>query len=663
MLKYFKKYYLNFLLIVILIAGQVMVSLSIPKYMAKMINIGINQKGISTFIYQRLDKESFESFKQLADDEELSLLNDSYFFESGYYQLKVSSKKLEHFTLKVNHYLLNIDDYDVDNLSNNLKMLNADLIYQKHLATNLKDSSLTYIKEQGLEMLMIALSGLVFVILASLSASYFATRVAKDLRDQIFIKIQSFSSLELDKFSLASLITRTVNDTIKIQQLLNFCIRFIVLSPLMAIGAIIQSFSISFNLLWILVLVILVMVISISLIVFKIASKFSYLQKLNDKITLKLKESLSGLKTIRALNTLALQSQEFDMINQEIKDNYLAIAKIMALINPLMLFVLNISAVMIVYFGSHLINLGQLEIGSMLAFIQFLSQVIFSFMLAGMLFFTLPQIFASLKRIDEVLITDNVIVDGFLKASEEFKLEFKNVSFAYSDNAFNALENLSFKLKKKESLAFIGGTGSGKSTIAKLLLRLYDLKQGEILINDINLKDYQNASLKNKIALITQKAEIFNMSIADNIILDQKKDMAKLNQVINIACLDEFINSKEEKYDYLVLEKGANLSGGQKQRLAIARALYQEADLLFFDDAFSALDYQTELKLRQNIKKYYPDIAMIIVASKVSSIKNADQIIVLDKAKVMGFGNHQFLMENCAIYKEIALSQLQEYNG
>lgn len=682
-LKYFKKFWLNFLIIVLLVAGQVSVSLTIPKYMAKMINVGIQQKGIENFVYSRLDEKLYQQFFNLATDLQQELLKNSYQLNDGFYNLVKTSKELESFTLTVNNILFNYqkENIDINNLDNQkkielhskfkiekldtqTKITQAHLIYKVNLENGLSDASVAYVKSKGFEMLLVAISGLIFVVLASFSSSFFATRVAKDLRTKIFSKVESFSDQEFNSFSTSSLITRTVGDTTKIQQLLNFCVRFIILSPLTAIGAIIQSSSTSKQLLWILVVVIVSMISTILYIVIKVSPSFIKMQKLLDRISLVIRENLSGLRVIRAFNTQDIQTKRFSEVNSDFKNTYENVSKTMALINPLMIFAMNMSAVAIVYFGSNLINLGNLELGSLLAFIQFASQVIFSFMLAGMLFFTIPQITASLKRIDEVLSSVNIIEEKNITVEDDNSnsVEFKNVSFSYSEDSLPAVKNISFKVETNQTLAFIGGTGCGKSTIAKLLLRFYDIDKGEVLVNGQNIKDYQLQDLREKIAFVPQKSQLFSMSIAENIAFGKKINLDRVKQVAEIACASEFIEMKEDKYNYLIEEKGVDLSGGQKQRLQIARALYKNSGILFFDDSFSALDYKTDAKLRKNLKESRKDAAILIVAQRISTIMHADKIIVLDGGEIVGEGNHEFLMKTCKVYQEIAMSQIQEEN-
>lgn len=694
-LKYFKKFWLNFLITVVLVAAQVAVSLTIPKYMAKMINVGIQQKGIEQFVYSRLDEKNYQTLLLAATAPQQELLQQSYQKVDQYYQLKQSTPALEQLTIYSNKILMSsvvkdptiqdilakyqiqgfkdlasLSDADKESLQQALKqdrldtqtkISQAHLIYRVNQENGMEDSSVAYVKKEGLEMLLVAISGLLFVILASFSAGVFSTKVAKDLRQQVFEKVESFSDQEFVSFSTASLITRTVGDTSKIQQFLGFVTRFIVLSPLTAIGAIIQSSSTSIDLIWILVVVVIAMVITIGVLVVKVTPSFILMQKLLDKISLAIRENLSGLRVIRAFNTQDIQTKRYNKTVDDFKVTFESMAKIMAFINPIMIFAMNGTAVLIVFFGAKVINSGSLDLGGLLAFIQFSSQVIFSFMLAGMLFFTVPQITASLKRIDEVIISENKIIEKEnQKGNESGTVVFDHVSFSYDEDAQPAIEDLSFTLQKGQTIAFIGGTGSGKSTIGKLLLRLYDRSSGSIQVNGVAIQDYSLHDLRQQIAYVPQKSQLFSMTVAENIAYGQDMNIDKVKESAKIACANTFIEDKPEGYDYFIEEKGVNLSGGQKQRLQIARAIYKNSGILFFDDSFSALDYKTDAQLRKNLRQARKDASILIVAQRIPTIMHADKIIVLDGGKVVGEGTHQELLSSCKVYQEIAASQIQE---
>lgn len=695
-IKYFKKYYVSILITVILVAGQVAVTLTVPKYMADMINVGIQQKGIQEFYYPSLREETYHLLNILGTKEDQNLLNESYKLENNSYELIKKSQKLEDFTIASNRFfMLGLTDkqalaamlksYNISTvaeiatlsdeqkevllkpfaeqkLDTRDKMIQANMIYQENQKLDKKDTSKEYLLSKGIEMLLVAISGMIFVVLVSYSASVLATSVTRDLRKEIFAKIESFSSQELEDFSTASLITRTITDTTTIQQLSGMCLRIGVMAPFTGIGAIIQSSTTSLDLLWIIAVVVVAFALLMGYAVIKLVPQFAQYQKNIDRLNLAMRENLSGLRVIRAFHTEEEQTKRFMSVNDEITDQSILIGKIFSFMNPSTMFIMNIASVVIVYFGANLINAGTLQIGSLLSFIQFSLQIMFAFAMTGMMFFFVPRLVISLERIDTVLTSKNLIVEPEVSkiGNDSGEVIFDNVSFSYSEESDAAIENLSFTAKKGKIIAFIGGTGSGKSTIGKLIQRLYDATSGNIYVDGENVKDYSEKELREKIGYVPQKSYIFSMSIADNIAYGSELDIEKVKKSAQIACAEEFIMEKAEQYDYIVEQRGANLSGGQKQRLQIARAIYKNPDILFFDDSFSALDYKTDARLRNNLKNEMKDTTILIVAQRIPTIMHADEIIVLDDGKVVGRGTHDELMKECSVYQEIASGQLKE---
>lgn len=696
-LKYFKKYWMMILVMVALVAGQVTVMLALPKYMASMINTGIQQKGIETFVYSRLDKETYQNFELLATNSEKQIFSNSYELNDNHYVLKNSSEQLEKITLKFNHIffklfsnqeklksfikenelldlsqiaLLNdsqkndlFKEYAIVELDASEKIIQSNLIYSMNQKLGVEDTSIEYIISKGMEMLLVAFSGLVFVICAAYVSSLLSSKVSRDLRKMIFEKIESFSEREFEQFSTASLITRTINDTNQIQQMLGMVIRIGFMSPLVAIGAFIQSGSTNLDLVWIIGLGVFSFIVIMSYVLVVLSPKFEKFQKILDRINLVLRENLSGLRVIRAFNTEKVQTEKFDDVNTTFLNNNLSISKVIALVNPGLMFITNMTSVLIVYFGAPLVASGNMQIGGLLSFIQFATQVMFSFMMVGFLFFMIPRINISLKRIDEIMVSVNILKDPITskESVEEGTVEFRNVSFSYDHDSLPALSNLSFKAYPGKITAFIGGTGSGKSTIGKLIQRLYDVSEGEVIVDGVNVKDYTQEDLRNKIGYVPQKGQVFSKSIKENITYGNENiDEERMIQSAKIACAEEFISEKEGTYNHVLEQRGANLSGGQKQRVQIARAIYKGSKILFFDDSFSALDYKTDVKLRSNLHQEMKDATILIVAQRIPTIMHADEIIVLNDGEVVGRGTHDELIKTCDVYQDIAESQIEE---
>lgn len=695
--KYFKKYWATILVMVLLVAGQVTVMLSLPKYMANMINVGIQQKGISTFVYNKIDATTYQNFDVIANSEERLLLSRSYSFSDGIYTLEKNSEELEKVTIKFNHIFFKLfmnqeklksfmqdnkissisqigslsdteknalfKEYSDVKLDSGEKIIQSNLIYSMNTKLGLKDTSESYIISKGVEMLFVALTGLIFVICGAYVSSILSSRVSKDLRKMIFEKIESFSDREFEQFSTASLITRTINDTNQIQQMLGMVIRIGFMSPLVAIGAFIQSGSTNLDLIWIIGLGVLSFLTIMIYVLVMLAPRFERFQKILDRINLVLRENLSGLRVIRAFNTENVQVKKFNDVNEELLENNLSISKVFAINNPGLMFITNMLAVLIVYFGSPLVASNTMQIGGLLSFIQFATQVMFSFMMAGFLFFMVPRINISLKRIDEIMVSENIIKEPLKskQSNNEGTIEFKDVSFSYDSDSLPALSNLSFKAHPGKITAFIGGTGSGKSTIGKLIQRFYDVSSGEVLVDGVNVKDFKQEDLRAKISYVPQRAQVFSKSIKENIAYGSNEiNEQRVVRAAKIACAEEFINDKEDGYNHILEQRGSNLSGGQKQRIQIARAIYKNTRILFFDDSFSALDYKTDVKLRSNLHNEMKDATILIVAQRIPTIMHADEIIVLNDGEVVGRGTHDELIKNCEVYQDIAESQIEE---
>ena len=500
-------------------------------------------------------------------------------------------------------------------------------------------------------------------IIVSLIATRVSARVGQHIRIDLFKKVQEFAGAEFEKFSTSSLITRTTNDVTQIQNLIVMGIRLVFFAPVMGIGALIMILQRNVSMTWILGLAIAV-IIALIIVVFLLAvPKFKIIQKLIDKLNLVSRENISGIMVSRAFRTQKYEEDRFDSVNKELTRINLFVNRIMVVMMPAMTLVMNGVMLLIVWIGAKQIAESNLQIGDMMAFMQYAMHVIMSFLFITMIFITFPRAEVSAKRISEVLETDVNIKNP--EKPEEFKkdkigyVEFKDVSFKYDGADEYVLENISFTAKPGETTAFIGSTGSGKSTLIKLVPRFNDTTDGEVLVNGVNVKNIDLEELQKQIGYVPQKGSLLSGTIESNIKYGAPElSDDEMEKYAGIAQAAEFIESKDNKYQSEISQNAKNVSGGQKQRLSIARALAKNAPIYIFDDSFSALDFKTDANLRQALKENMKNATILIVAQRVSTIMNAEQIIVLDKGKIVGKGTHKELLENCPTYYEIASSQL-----
>ncbi len=529
-------------------------------------------------------------------------------------------------------------------------------------------STMSSILKEGGYMLLCAFGSLI----ASFVVGYFAATVAayfgKITRYNIFSKVSSFGTEEMKKFQTSSLITRTTNDVTQVQMLIAMGLQAIIKAPIMATWAVLKILG--KNLTWSLATFIgvIILLITIIILMIRVFPKFKLVQKLTDNLNRITRENLVGIRVIRAFNAEDYQQKKFENANEELKNLQLFNQKNMGLLNPVMSLVMNGLSLSIYLIGVALINKANMMdkitlFGDMVVFSSYAMQVLMSFMMLIMIFMIYPRAQVSAKRILEVLETESSIKDGNVtKGKEVGTVEFKNVSFKYPDAEEYILEDISFKAERGETVAFIGSTGSGKSTLINLVPRFYDATEGEVLVDGVNVKDYNLKSLNNILGYVSQKAVIFRGTIKDNVAYGdngkKSPSLEKIKEAVKVAQGTEFVEKLPDTYNHETAQSGTNLSGGQKQRIAIARAIARDPEIYIFDDSFSALDYKTDLNLRKELKKYTKDATSLIVAQRIGTIKNADKILVLDEGKLVGMGTHQELLKNCQVYKEIALSQL-----
>ena len=534
-----------------------------------------------------------------------------------------------------------------------------------------EDSTLNEILTSGLMMMLCAVSSLICTVVTGYLTSLLAARFSRSIRRKIFSTVESYGVAEIKKFQTSSLITRTTNDVTQIEMLLAMGLQFIIKSPVMAVWALVKILNRSSELSIITFIGVIIIVLTNIYIIKKVSPRFEKMQKLTDKINGVTRENLTGIRVIRAFNAENFQHERFENVNNELTSTQLANQKTFSIMEPIMTFVMHFQNLGIYFVGAFLImQVGIIEkinlFSNMVVFSSYGLQVIMSFLMLTIIFMILPRAQVSAKRINEVLDEKILVQDGNYDkdTKEKGTVEFKDVSFKYPDADEYILKNISFKANKGETVAFIGSTGSGKSTLVNLVPRLYDATEGEVIVDGVNVKEYKLSSLNNKLGYIPQKAVIFTGSVEDNISYGtngkRKPNKKKIKEAIEVAQGKDFVEKMNEGYSSHLARGGTNISGGQKQRLSIARAIARDPEIYIFDDSFSALDYQTDAKLRTELKRYTKDATILIVAQRIGTIINADKIIVLDKGECVGIGTHKELLKNCDIYKEIALSQLSK---
>lgn len=535
----------------------------------------------------------------------------------------------------------------------------------KELGIDIDKVQTNYLFMAGAKMLGVALIGTIAAVIVTFIAARIAAALGRNLRKDVFNKVVGFSNAEFDRFSTASLITRTTNDIQQIMMLIVMGLRIVFYAPILGIGGIVKVVKSGAGMGWVIVVAV-VSILSLVGVLFVFAiPKFKMVQKLVDKLNLVTRESLTGMLVIRAFSTEKYEEEKFERANMNLTKTNLFVNRAMSMMMPLMMFIMNGVTLLIVWVGSHRVDSGVMQVGDMMAFMQYVMQIIMAFLMISMVSVILPRALVSAGRVSEVLNTDiaikNIENPVRFKVEEKGEIEFKNVSFKYPGADEYILKDINFKAKSGETTAFIGSTGSGKSTLINLIPRFYDVTSGEILIDGENIKNVSLHDLREKIGFVPQKGMLFSGTIESNLKYGGEHISDEyMHKAAEIAQATEFISSKESGFNTEISQGGTNVSGGQKQRLAIARALAKNSEIFIFDDSFSALDFKTDAKLRKAINEELSDSTLLIVAQRISTIMNADQILVLDEGKVVGKGTHKELMENCEVYRQIALSQLSK---
>jgi len=699
-----KKLIIPIIFIIIFLVMQALLDLSLPSYTSDIVNVGITQYGISEVAPRVIRESEYNKILEFISDEEKEIVNSNYTLitsNSNNYLDDYPLLKNENLYLKNENlsddvldqlddifylpivflYTFESNDFDMSMISTEqnphdiLASLDKSLTNSQVVAYLKKEyeivgidtdkMQINYIKTSGLRMLGVALLvALVAVIIGYLSARV-ATKFGRELRSKVVTKVMNFSDRELKEFSIASLITRSTNDIQNIQQILAMGFRSVFFAPVMGVGAFVKVYQSTSSMSWVVGVGVAAVVIVIIFLLIVVLPKTKIMQSLIDKVNLVGREILTGLPVIRTFSTEAYEEKRFDEANQNLTKTNLFVNRMMSAMGPAMSLIMYAMSILIIWVGAYKVDAGLIGVGSLLALIQYTMHVIFSFLVLSMMSITLPRTIVSLKRIGEILDKDIVIKDK--KETKKFPknkkgyIEFKNVSFRYPDAEENSLSKLNFIAEPGKTTAIIGSTGSGKSTLINLIPRFFDVTEGQILIDGVDIRDVSQKDLREKIGLVPQKGVLFSGTIESNIKFGKnnltKKDVEKASE---IAQAKDFIIDREDGFNSPISQGGKNVSGGQKQRLAIARAIAKKPEIYIFDDSFSALDFKTDANLRKALKKATEDATIIIVTQRISTVLDADQIIVLDNGNVVGLGKHNDLMKKCDVYREIALSQLSE---
>lgn len=697
--KYLKKYKFLILIILLLSVGRIYAELELPNYTSNIVNVGIQQKGIEDALMIKMSAKTDSTYSLFMNEEELKLFNKFYKEDSGYYKLididTKSRTKLNSIFEEVSYTiytLMNSKQLEIS-IANNQQNKEYLYKYRKETISKIKDNkelflskvairfaeeeyknvgvdvdkiSNEYLKNTAINMMLITFVILIISVTVGFIASRIAATIGKNLRKQIYEKVLKFSTIDIEKFSIASLITRTTNDITQVQNSLSMILVIVLYAPLMAIAGTIKVLQTNVSMSYMIALGISLIVILIVVLFIYAMPKFKIMQTLIDRLNLVSREILTGIQVIRVFGREKYEEKRFDKENQKHMKNEKAIIKVIALFFPYLMLVLNGLSILILYVGSKQVDLGYLQVGDLLAFLTYSMMIISSFIFLTMSIVIIPRASVAAKRIDEVLTTDfsikekeNVLDDKLEKVKGLVK--FNNVTFSFPDSDDEVLEDVSFTLEPNKTTAIIGATGSGKSTVLHLLLRYFDVNKGNITIDGVDIRDLSLNKLRSLIGFVPQKGVLFSGNIESNIkYLDDNISDEEMQKAAKISEAEEFILSKDKKYKSSIAEYGSNVSGGQKQRLSIARAVVGSPNILLFDDSFSALDYKTDFKVRENLKKELTNKTTVIVAQRIATILHADKIIVLDKGEVVGIGTHEELLKKNKIYREIAESQLSK---
>ncbi len=695
MLKYMKKSIGWILLIIVLLFVQAYSDLALPEYTSRIVDTGIQQKGIPDAVPDRIRETTLTGLTMLMDQEDASQVLDAYTdAEDGVCQLKdISDSRREELNDSMGlammvsmmaasegmdltqqvpqeqiQAILDQANAQKEQISDSIVTQMAVTFVQQEyeaMGEDLAQIQMNYLIRTGVQMLGLALISMMAAVLVTFLASRVAALLGHDLRNQVYRKVISFSSAEMNRFSTASLITRSTNDIQQVQMLMTMVFRIVLYAPIIGIGGIMKVLRTESGMTWILGVAVCALAVLILVLLVVAMPRFKKLQTMIDRLNLITREILTGLSVIRAFSAEKHEEERFEEANHRLMKTNLFVNRCMTFMMPLMMLIMNGISALIVYVGAHHIDEGALQVGDMMAFIQYTMQIIMAFLMLSMLSVMLPRASVSANRIVEVLNTEVSIrnPEQPKRPSEDRKgeVEFSHVSFSYPGAEEEVLHDITFTAKKGETVAFIGSTGSGKSTLVNLIPRFFDVSEGVIRVDGVDIREMDIRDLRSRLGYVPQKGILFSGTIASNLCFGaEDASMEELNQAADIAQASEFIAQKEDGMESPIAQGGTNVSGGQKQRLSIARAVAKHPEIYIFDDSFSALDYKTDAALRQALKRETSEATTLIVAQRISTILHADKIMVLDNGAVAGCGTHKELMESCEVYRQIARSQLSE---
>ena len=712
--KYLKSSIFSVLAVILLLFVQAYLDLTLPDYISRIVNVGVQQGGIENAAIEQIGEDTLNTLVLFMDTKDQEYILDQYEKADTYkgeaiYELKEDSDTEKVSSIMAEPMMIlsyaeqNSDSSDSNvsfNLPEGVSLLDAlsmmsddqreamlrnvdeqikdipDSIvdqaavsfvqseYQR-IGVDTDSIQTMYILRVGLIMLGIAFAAMAVGVLIVFIGSRMAARLARTLRHKVFTKVVGFSKNEIKTYGQSSLITRTTNDVQQVQMVVVFLLRVVFYAPIIGIGGVIKAINTNADMTYI-IGVAVVAILAVVITLFAIAMpKFNRVQKLIDKLNLVTREILSGLPVIRAFSNERHEEERFEQANKRLTKVNLFINRAMSFMMPIMMLVMNFVCLVIVYQGAKGVDSGAMQVGDIMAYIQYTMQIIMAFLMISMMSIMLPRANVSAKRIMEIIETPDTIYNSDylveFKPEERGKVEFKNVSFRYPDADYDVITDIDLVANPGETTAFIGSTGSGKSTLINLIPRFYDVTDGELLVDGVNIKDVDIHELREKIGFVPQKGVLFTGTIKDNIKYGNENITDEdVNKALDVAQATEFVSKLKGGVDYDISQGGTNVSGGQKQRLSIARAIAKNPDIYVFDDSFSALDFKTDAKLRGELAKITKDKTVLIVAQRISTIMNADKIVVLDEGNVVGIGTHKELMKNCDVYKEIALSQLSK---
>lgn len=700
--KYLKPYAATIAVIVGILIVQAYCDLSLPTYTSDIVNVGIQQGGIDEKIPEAVPEEEMKKLLLFVSEADGQTVTDAYEwkesdtgydYEGSVYVLREevseSEEQMGELAEILGKPMLLTAGFEsgsdmipdeqreeaVKQITNYLSEMPETMIEQgatayirkvyEMLGMDAEKIQYSYLLSTGAKMLGVAFLGMIASVLAGLLASRVAARTGRDLRSRVFKKVVGFSNAEFDKISTASLITRSTNDVQQIQMLVVMLLRMVMYAPVMAIGGITKVLNTNLNMSWIIVLGVAVIFAVVMVLFAVVMPKFKVLQKMVDRLNLVTREILTGLPVIRAFSTEKSEEERFDKANRDLTRTNLFVNRAMTFMMPVMMLVMNGITVLIVWVGAYGVNDGNMQVGDMMAFIQYTMQIIMSFLMICMVSIMLPRAAVAAERVDEVLTSETVITDPErpqqIPENGKGEVAFNHVCFRYPGAEEDVLHDIHFTAKPGQTTAIIGSTGCGKSTLVNLIPRFYDVTEGSITIDGKDVREITQHDLREKLGYVPQKGVLFSGTIASNILYGNPNGSEEeMEEAASIAQAAGFIEEKRDKYDSSIAQGGTNVSGGQKQRLSIARAIAKKPDVFIFDDSFSALDYKTDVTLRAALKKKTQDSTVIIVAQRISTILHAEQIIVLDDGKIAGIGTHRELLKSCEAYYQIASSQLSE---